>query len=86
MDIEQLIAESDMWEKNYFSKDNLGHDEELQMFASAYANLFLKACANKSKEDLAEAHQQIAKCFAKVSDKKWTDRHNELASAYLKQP
>lgn len=83
MNTEQLINVANDWAHKYLQKDKLGSDEELQMLASAYAQLFLNACENKSKE-LGPSHNIIADCFKKLGDEKWESRHRQLAKAYDK--
>ena len=82
MDLEQLLSEATKLTNEYQNKAKLGADEELQMLASAYSCLFLKACANKSKQELGEAHETIAKCFERLGDKHWSARHFNLAKIY----
>lgn len=82
MNTEQLNLEAARWTKDYLSREKLGSAEELQMLSSAYAQLFLAACENKSPADLGKAHSTIADCFKKLGDANWEARHRTLANAY----
>jgi hypothetical protein len=86
MELNQLLTEAEKWSEVYRNKVALGSDEELQMLASAYATLFLRACANKSVKELADAHEVIADCFRRLGDQNWSVRHAELAAAYKALP
>lgn len=84
MELEQLLSEAKRWTEDYKRRNDLGSAEELQMLSCAYSTLFLTACANKSKSELAEAHKQIAECFKKLGDSNWSNRHLILANGYMK--
>lgn len=83
---DDLINEAKSYaEKNYLNKEQLGHDEELQLLSCGYSILFLSACANKTMNELGEAHEFIAKCFEKIGDNAYSQRHLKTAKAYLKK-
>jgi hypothetical protein len=86
MNIDQVLIEAIKWTEDYRNKAKLEADEELQMLACAYSTLFLKACAKKSKNELAEAHEVIAECFQRLGDQHWSARHSKLAAAYKTVP
>lgn len=82
MNYDELIRLAREQAEEYLSKDQLGHDEELQLLSCGYSILFLSACAQKSTEDLAGAHLLIAKCFEKVGDKVFSSKHVLTYRAY----
>lgn len=84
MNLDQLLSEAKKMTAEYQKKAALGADEELQMLACAYTTLFLEVCANKSKKEIGQAHDTIAKCFDLLGDKNWSARHTNLADAYSK--
>lgn len=86
MTYDDLISDAKKYaEKNYMAKEKLGHDEELQLLSCAYSILFLSACANKSMPELGRSHEFIAKCFEKIGDQKYAQKHLKTAAAYLSQ-
>jgi hypothetical protein len=82
MTLDQVLSEATKWADDYNSRPSLGSDEELQMLAAAYAKLFLGACAKWPVKELADAHDGIAKCYARLGDMNWSSRHMKLAAAY----
>lgn len=68
----------------YLKRKKLGHDEELQMVAGAYAHLFLMAAAQGRVEEFAKSHSLIAKCLKNIGEIHLADRHLKLANAYTK--
>mgnify|MGYP006994458176 CR=1 FL=1 len=84
MNYDDLIKEAKSCaEKNYLSKEKLGQDEELQLLSCGYSILFLSACTNKTMPELGQAHEFIAKCFGKIGDQAYAQRHLRTASGYL---
>ncbi len=85
MDYDSLIKSAkDYADKNYLNKEKLGYDEELQLLSCGYTVLFLSASANKTRTELGQAHEFIAKCFNKIGDKNYSERHLKTASGYMK--
>lgn len=68
----------------YLKRENLGHDEELQMLASSYAHLFLMAAAQGSMKEFSDSHKLISKCLTKIGEDRLSQRHLKVANSYAK--
>lgn len=79
----ELTNGAQNYANQYLSQQNLGQDEKLQMLSCAYAFLYLKAASKSSMNELAEAHELIAKCFERLGDSAWASKHRETAKTYL---
>ncbi|WP_413587573.1 MerR family transcriptional regulator [Bdellovibrio sp. HCB274] len=83
------VAFSDLnsWTLQYaedcLKKKKLGHDEELQMLACAYADLVLKAANQGELNDLGNSHKLIAKCLTKIKESNLSSRHLKTSKAYF---
>ncbi|MBC7742282.1 MAG: hypothetical protein H7061_08795 [Bdellovibrionaceae bacterium] len=79
-----LLNEAFKMTTDYLSKKTLGRDEELQMLSCSYANLFLLAASKASMNELGSAHELIAKCFERLGDTVWSEKHKVTAAGYFK--
>ncbi|MEZ0391128.1 MAG: hypothetical protein ACAH59_02860 [Pseudobdellovibrionaceae bacterium] len=83
-EIDKLIQIAEDTALLYMQKDSLSVDEEVQLLASAYAILFLKAVDHSSTIDLSKAHGFLNQCFQKVGDTQFSRKHRVMEEAYRK--
>lgn len=83
-EIDKLIQIAEDTTKMYLDKKTLGTDEELQLLASAYATLFLKAVGHYPHQDLSKAHQILSESYQKIGDTQFPKKHQLLEEAYRK--
>ncbi len=67
---------------HYLKQPSLGQDEELQLLACAYANLFLGAAAQQSMEKFSTDHKLISTCLKRIGETRLAERHQSLSKAY----
>lgn len=82
------FSDLNRWTLDYveecLTRKKLGHDEELQMVACAYADLVLKAVNQGDLNDLGNSHALISKCLVKIQESRLGKRHAKLSEAYFR--
>lgn len=83
-EIDKLIQIAEDSVRLYLEKKDLSLDEEVQMLASAYAALFLKAVDHHPTMNLSKAHGLIHQCLQKMGDTAFSRKHRVMEEAYRK--
>lgn len=81
MDLDDLSALALAWTNKFLRKPDLTKDEELQLLACAYANLFLNTCKGQLIS-LPPSHDLIAMALAKVGQDQLSERHQDLVDGF----
>jgi len=83
-EIDKLIQIAEDSVRLYLEKKSLSVDEEVQLLASAYAALFLKAVDHHPTVDISKAHALLHQCFQKMGDSQFSRKHRVMEEAYRK--